>query len=129
MKFDYPLSLTMIHSGNFESQLKQFCIDNKFLYSGIQWNIFSNGFHVLWISIDWLKNRKYPTGEFVRFSDYTIKKDKKSLLNKLRIFPPNVPLSDAKELFALEILQKLFINFRLEEQKSPDDIEPATLST
>jgi hypothetical protein len=113
MKFEYPLSYTTIHNGNFENQLKQFCIDNKFLYPGIQWNNFSNGSHVLWTTVEWLKNRRYPTGEFVRYPDGSIKKDKKGLISKLRVFPSTITLNDAKEFLALEVLQELFINFKV----------------
>lgn len=110
MKLEYPLSFTSIHTGNFESQLKQFCIDNKFLYSGIQWNSFADGTYVLWTNVEWLKNRKYPTGEFLRYPDGSIKKDRKILINKLRIFPHTFSLPEAKEYLSLEILQELFIN-------------------
>lgn len=127
MKFEYPLSLTNIHNnGNFESQLKQFCIDNKFLYPGIQWNSFVNGTHVLWTAIEWLKNRKYPTGEFVRYPDGSIKKDKKVLLSKLRIFPTTMALNDAKEFLALEVLQDLFAN--LYQSKQVEAVEQCVLS-
>lgn len=118
MKYDYPLSLTSIHNGNFENQLKQFCIDNKFLYTGVQWNVFADGSHVLWNSIEWLKNRKYHTGEFIRYPDGNIKKDRKVLLSRVRVFGPNIPLNDAKEFLSLEILKELFVNYYIDKPES-----------
>jgi hypothetical protein len=74
----------------------------------MKYNSFMDGSHVLWTNIDWLRNKRYPTGELVRHPNGTIKKYKVTLVSQLRIFPSNMPLGDAKEYLALEILQRLF---------------------
>lgn len=107
MKFDYSLTFSTIQNGGFENQLKQFCIDNKFIYS-IKWNSFANMSHTVWVNIIWIKNKKFPGGEFVRYPDGTIKKDKEVLCHLLRYFPSNISLTDAKEFLALEVLQQLY---------------------
>jgi hypothetical protein len=116
MKFTYPLTFVNLHQQcNFENQLKQFCIDNKFVYSGIRWNSFVNDVHVLWIAIEWLKNKKYPNGEYVRYADGNIKREKKTLFYKLKVYPTSVSLNDAKEFLALEVLHELFANMPVQQ--------------
>lgn len=107
MKIDTNLTLPCNGSG-YESQLKEFCILNKFRSTNINYNSFPNGNHCLWLVIEWFKQKKYPSGEFVKYPDGNIVKERIVIYHSVKVFPSTYTLKQAKETMAWDALQTIY---------------------
>lgn len=112
MKFQYSLTYPQDVLTNtqptYESQLRQFCSENRFSFSSFFSNEFNNGTKVVWGYIEWMKYRKYPNKDLVYNQDGSIKKDSKIIESIVKVFPSYVEINVAKEVTASELLRKIF---------------------
>jgi hypothetical protein len=107
MKFNYKLSMP-VQDQPFEAQLSEFCANNKFNYN-IRWNEFANDVRVYWLTIEFHKLLKFPNGEFIKFNDGRIKKEKIIIYCNTKVIPTSISLNDVKDQMAKAALETLFL--------------------
>jgi hypothetical protein len=106
MEFNYTLSLPS-EGSSYASQLKQYCLSNKYRYPIIQVNKFTNSINVS-IRIIELKTRKYPNGEIMKYSDGNTKKEKVQIYQNVKVYPRNMNMNQAYEAISFDTLQSIF---------------------
>uniref|UniRef100_A0A6C0JPX9 Uncharacterized protein n=1 Tax=viral metagenome TaxID=1070528 RepID=A0A6C0JPX9_9ZZZZ len=108
MKLNFPLIFVQDpqNQTDYEQQLRDFCIQNKFKSSFI-WNHFSCGSTVLWINIYFMMRKKNNDGRFVKNDDGSFETKKYTIFSRMKYIPASVNIVTAKQLLSFDILKEI----------------------
>jgi len=112
MKFSFNLTYP-VQGGNYEGQLKRFCLDNKFGFSGVKFHEFADNTHTVWLSIQWKKNKKNFGGQQLYQANGAPLIEDVPLVSKIQVYGPEIPLDAAKEDICYSVLREMFSKISL----------------